>query len=65
MKTALISTPSKRRRFLQAGATLLLSVLANGNARAMQILGVRVWPAADYTRVTLENDAELKIRIAE
>ncbi len=60
MKTALISTPSKRRRFLQAGATLLLSVLANGNARAMQILGVRVWPAADYTRVTLENDAELK-----
>jgi N-acetylmuramoyl-L-alanine amidase len=26
----------------------------------MQILAVRVWPAADYTRVTLENDEELK-----
>ena len=27
---------------------------------AAQILAVRVWPAADYTRVTLENDTDLK-----
>lgn len=27
---------------------------------AAQILAVRVWPAADYTRVTLENDSDLK-----
>lgn len=61
VKTARISSQATpRRRFLQAGATLLLSVLANGKAHAMQILAVRVWPAADYTRVTLENDAELK-----
>lgn len=53
--------PSARRRtFLQAGATLLLSVLVPKAANAMQILAVRVWPAADYTRITLENDAELK-----
>ena len=29
-------------------------------AAAAQILAVRVWPADDYTRVTLENDAVLK-----
>ncbi|GGY54431.1 N-acetylmuramoyl-L-alanine amidase [Pseudoduganella albidiflava] len=45
---------------LKAGGTLLLSVLAPLPARAAQILAVRVWPAEDYTRVTLENDAELK-----
>lgn len=52
--------PALRRTFLKAGATLLLSVLAPAAANAMQILAVRVWPAADYTRVTLENDEELK-----
>ncbi|MFZ6779641.1 N-acetylmuramoyl-L-alanine amidase [Undibacterium sp. Ji83W] len=49
----------KRRVLLKAGGTLLLSVLAPA-ARAAQILAVRVWPAEDYTRVTLENDSELK-----
>ncbi|AIY43241.1 N-acetylmuramoyl-L-alanine amidase [Collimonas arenae] len=29
-------------------------------ARAAQIVAVRVWPADDYTRVTLENDSDLK-----
>lgn len=54
-------TPGKNRRtFLKAGGSLLLSVFAPQSAQAMQILAVRVWPAADYTRVTLENDAELK-----
>jgi N-acetylmuramoyl-L-alanine amidase len=49
-----------RRTILKAGGTLLLSVLAPGSAQAAQILAVRVWPAADYTRVTLENDSILK-----
>ncbi|WP_229414215.1 N-acetylmuramoyl-L-alanine amidase [Zemynaea arenosa] len=49
-----------RRTVLKAGGTLLLSVIAPMRARAAQILGVRVWPAADYTRVTLENDTDLK-----
>ncbi|MBC3882601.1 N-acetylmuramoyl-L-alanine amidase [Undibacterium sp. LX40W] len=52
--------PVHRRTFLTAGGALLLSVIAPQAANAMQILAVRVWPAADYTRVTLENDAELK-----
>ncbi|MEK0429008.1 MAG: hypothetical protein RL001_1535 [Pseudomonadota bacterium] len=49
-----------RRTVLKAGATLLLSLIAHGAARAAQIVAVRVWPAADYTRVTLENDSKLK-----
>lgn len=53
-------TPLSRRTVLKAGATLLLSCLGMDAARATQIIAVRVWPAADYTRVTLENDSQLK-----
>lgn len=49
-----------RRTLLKAGGTLLLSVLAPLPACAAQILAVRVWPADEYTRVTLENDTDLK-----
>jgi N-acetylmuramoyl-L-alanine amidase len=49
-----------RRTILKAGGTLLLSVIAPLSASAAQIMAVRVWPADDYTRVTLENDGELK-----
>jgi N-acetylmuramoyl-L-alanine amidase len=52
--------PVSRRIVLKAGATLLLSLVAAGTARATQIAAVRVWPAADYTRVTLETDHRLK-----
>ena len=55
-----VSRPTSRRTVLKAGGTLLLSVFAPSAARAAQILAVRVWPAADYTRVTLENDSDLK-----
>jgi len=50
----------RRRTLLKAGGTLLLSVVAPLPASAAQILAVRVWPADDYTRVTLENDSDLK-----
>jgi N-acetylmuramoyl-L-alanine amidase len=53
-----------RRTVLKTGGTLLLSVLAPAlvplPAMAAQIMAVRVWPADEYTRVTLENDGELK-----
>jgi len=52
--------PASRRTVLKAGATLLLSLCATGAARAASIVAVRVWPAADYTRVTFENDSKLK-----
>ncbi|MES2758457.1 MAG: N-acetylmuramoyl-L-alanine amidase [Pseudomonadota bacterium] len=54
-----VTAPLTRRTLLKAGGTLLLSVLSPF-AGAAQILAVRVWPAADYTRVTLENDSNLK-----
>ncbi|WP_292938215.1 N-acetylmuramoyl-L-alanine amidase [Noviherbaspirillum sp.] len=54
------ATSRTRRTVLKAGGTLLLSVFAPLPARAAQILAVRVWPAEDYTRVTLENDSNLK-----
>ena len=56
----LIAGPVTRRTVLKAGGTLLLSVMPALPAAAAQILAVRVWPAADYTRVTLENDTDLK-----
>lgn len=45
-----------------AGAALIFSVspLAGAVARQPAIVAVRIWPAADYTRVTLELDAPLK-----
>jgi N-acetylmuramoyl-L-alanine amidase len=50
-----------RRTILKAGGTLLVSVLTPMPALASQILAVRVWPSDDYTRVTLENDSNLKV----
>jgi len=51
--------PANRRTVLKAGGALLLSVFSPLPALAAQILAVRVWPAQDYTRVTLENDSNL------
>ena len=51
----------RRRDFLRAaGAGLILLVSRPGQAGAPSILAVRVWPARDYTRVTLEHDQPLK-----
>ncbi len=56
--------PSHERRQLlrYAGASLIVSVtpLAGAAAKLPAVLAVRIWPAADYTRVTLEHDAPLK-----
>lgn len=47
---------------MRAGAagTLALTLTPFEIVRGATLLGVRVWPAADYTRVTLEHDAPLK-----
>jgi N-acetylmuramoyl-L-alanine amidase len=52
--------PSVRRVVLKSGATLMLSLIPIRFANAAQIAAVRVWPANDYTRVTLETDSKLK-----
>ena len=43
-------------KFAAASLTLLVSRAGAGAAAAGSILAVRVWPARDYTRVTLEHD---------
>ena len=51
--------PMKRRTWLQTGALSLLLGQAD-IAWGATIVAVRVWPAADYTRVTIESDTALK-----
>ena len=53
-----MKSPQQRRRFLQTTSTLLLLGVSD-IAWGATILTVRVWPASDYTRVTIESDAAL------
>ncbi|MEK7344672.1 MAG: N-acetylmuramoyl-L-alanine amidase [Pseudomonadota bacterium] len=48
-----------RRRVVQAGL-LALGLGASHLVRGASMLAVRIWPAPDYSRVTLESDAPLK-----
>ena len=48
-----------RRRFIQTGL-LVLSLGAAQLARGASMLAVRIWPALEYSRVTLESDTPLK-----
>ncbi|WP_416558798.1 N-acetylmuramoyl-L-alanine amidase [Limnohabitans sp. yimb22184] len=50
-----------RRRLVKAGL-LALSLGAAQLARGANMLAVRIWPASDYSRVTLESDTALKTR---
>lgn len=53
----------RRRDALQQGLGALLFTLGPAQlAWGAQLLAVRVWPAKDYTRVTLESDTALKAR---
>jgi len=58
--------PSQARRqwltrMAKAGAgTVILSLVGPQIARGANIVAVRVWPAEDYTRVTIESDVALK-----
>lgn len=62
--TDTLSQVANRRRFLQiAGAAMLISLRpANADNDLPVVLSVRVWPAGDYTRVTLESSAQLEYR---
>lgn len=52
---------TERRRLLQWGS-LVLTLGLHELVRGASLLAVRVWPAVDYTRVTLESDVPLKAR---
>ncbi|MEI8171452.1 MAG: N-acetylmuramoyl-L-alanine amidase [Rhodoferax sp.] len=51
----------KRRSLLKSGALVLL-LGTQHLARGATIVAVRVWPAPDYSRVTLESDTALKAK---
>jgi N-acetylmuramoyl-L-alanine amidase len=54
--------PSTHRRQLirAAGGSLVLALTPFDIARGATLLAVRLWPADDYTRLTLEHDGPLK-----
>ena len=47
-------------KFAAASLTLLVSRVGAGATAGSSILAVRVWPARDYTRVTLEHDQAIR-----
>ena len=56
-----VKKPSRRRLLKQAlGGTLVLVLGPKELAWGAQLLAVRVWPAPEYTRLTLESDTELR-----
>ncbi|MGE0330969.1 MAG: N-acetylmuramoyl-L-alanine amidase [Ramlibacter sp.] len=52
---------TSRRAVLQAGTLVLLLGRAH-IARGATILAVRIWPAPDYSRVTIESDGQLSTK---
>lgn len=55
---------SSRRQHFKTSAKMLGFILFLGEAEiawGAKILGVRIWPAEDYTRITLESDKALPI----
>ncbi len=51
----------KRRALLKSGLLALLLTRAH-IANGATLLAVRIWPAPDYSRVTIESDGELKAK---
>ena len=51
---------SRRRVLAGAAGTLVLSLSPLQIARGANLVDVRLWPAADYTRLTLEHDQPLR-----
>ncbi len=52
----------QRRQWIVSGGALVLSLGAHDIAFGAAIVAVRVWPAADYTRVTIESDQPLAVK---
>ena len=48
-----------RRRFLVQSSSLVLLLTAPMIARGATLMSIRVWPAPEYTRLTLESDGPL------
>ncbi len=61
MKQPRLRQSLSRRSALQLGSLLLLLGVQH-IARGATIVAVRVWPAKDYTRLTIESDGEIRAR---
>jgi N-acetylmuramoyl-L-alanine amidase len=53
---------SARRRTLLRAGTVVLLLGTQHIARGASVVAVRLWPAPDYTRVTIESDGALRVR---
>ncbi|WP_048439338.1 N-acetylmuramoyl-L-alanine amidase [Caenimonas sp. SL110] len=51
-----------KRRDIVRGGSLVLLLGASQIARGAGIVAVRVWPAPEYSRVTIESDTQLKTK---
>jgi N-acetylmuramoyl-L-alanine amidase len=51
-----------RRRVLQGAGAFALAFAAARGAHARTVVAVRVWPADEYTRITLESDGALSAK---
>ena len=56
-----MKTPQRQRRQLLKAGGLVLLLGKTQLAWGASILAVRVWPAVEYTRVTIESDTLLKV----
>ncbi|WP_295476828.1 N-acetylmuramoyl-L-alanine amidase [uncultured Sutterella sp.] len=52
----------RRRLIAAAGGTLLFSLAPWQIAEGAKLVNVRMWPAEEYTRVTIETDVPLKFK---
>ena len=57
-----ISQGRARRRLISGAASTLALALTPGFVRASTLVALRIWPAPEYTRVTIEHDAPLNFR---
>ena len=57
-----ISQGRARRRLISGAASTLALAITPGFVRASTLVALRIWPAPEYTRVTIEHDAPLNFR---
>lgn len=58
---SVVSRIASRRTLLQAGSLVLL-LGRQQIARGATIMAVRIWPAPEYSRVTIESDSALNAK---
>ena len=56
-----VARSRKRRVALRSAGALLIAIVSPLSKGATRLVGVRVWPSPDYTRITLESDSRLEV----